>query len=249
MRAEQDKFIAMFSVCGRVGEAARRAQINRDAHYRWLRDDPAYAERFRESLTKVVQVLEDYAVESATVGIKSLIIQHGEVVKDKKGEPIYEYKRDPATLRFLLQAYDRARFGEVKVTQLDLKDWDGDISKLSDEQLDRFLIEIEKRQALMQAQQQAALPPASEAVIEAEVVPVVPERLEGDPSHESADLISTLCDRSTGYRCSPADACTRRVGIIEDENRVHRHFEQSPSGPKGATHSFGLRSIHNVICR
>jgi hypothetical protein len=40
---------------------------------------------------------------------------------------------------------------------LDLKDWDGDISRLSDEQLDKFLVEIEKRAAL-QMQQQAALP-------------------------------------------------------------------------------------------
>jgi hypothetical protein len=42
----------------------------------------------------------------------------------------------------------------------------GDLSRLSDEQLEKFLIEIEKRAAL-QIQQQAALPPAGEAVIEA----------------------------------------------------------------------------------
>jgi hypothetical protein len=126
----------------------------------------------------VVQVLEDYAVESATVGIKSVIIRNGKVVTDKKGDPIYEYKRDPATLRFLLQAYDRARFGEVKIIQLDLKDWDGDISKLSDDQLDKFLIEIEKRQALMAAQkQQAALPPA-------QVIEAVAEEVKDDGPEE-----------------------------------------------------------------
>ena len=47
-----------------------------------------------------------------------------------------------------------------------LKDWDGDISRLSDEQLEKFLVESDKR-AKLQAQQRAALPPASEAVIEA----------------------------------------------------------------------------------
>jgi hypothetical protein len=68
---------------------------------------------------------------------------------------------------FMLKSLRPEKYKDHKTIHLDLKDWDGDISKLSDDQLDKFLIEIEKRQALMAAQKQAALPPASEAVIEA----------------------------------------------------------------------------------
>jgi hypothetical protein len=67
---------------------------------------------------------------------------------------------------FMLKSLRPEKYKDLKTIHLDLKDWDGDISRLSDEQLDKFLIEIEKRAGL-QAQRQAALPPASEAVIEA----------------------------------------------------------------------------------
>jgi hypothetical protein len=67
----------------------------------------------------------------------------------------------------MLKSLRPEKYKDRQMVQLDLKDWDGDISRLSDEQLEKFLIEIEKRAQLQAAQQQAALPPASEAVIEA----------------------------------------------------------------------------------
>ena len=49
---------------------------------------------------------------------------------------------------FMLQSLRPEKYKDRRMVQLDLKDWDGDISRLSDEQLDKFLIEIEKRAAL-----------------------------------------------------------------------------------------------------
>ena len=67
---------------------------------------------------------------------------------------------------FMLKSLRPEKYKDRRIVELDLKDWDGDLSRLSGEQLDKFLIEIEKR-ATLQVQQQAALPPASEAMIEA----------------------------------------------------------------------------------
>jgi hypothetical protein len=74
---------------------------------------------------------------------------------------------------FLLKGLRPDKCKDLKTIHLDLKDWDGDISRLSDEQLDKALVEIEKR-AAVQMQQQAALPPAGEAVIEATAEDISP---------------------------------------------------------------------------
>jgi hypothetical protein len=62
----------------------------------------------------------------------------------------------------LLQAYDRERFGERHVVEVDFTRWDGDVSKLSDKTLDQLLEKLRQKQA---ADRGLPLPP-SEAVIE-----------------------------------------------------------------------------------
>jgi hypothetical protein len=82
------------------------------------------------------------------------------------GQPYFEHRHSDSLLRFLLRAYDPERFGNRPVVELNLKDWDGDISKLTDEQFAKLYETIEKRELQRLAQQQAQLPAAGQALIE-----------------------------------------------------------------------------------
>jgi hypothetical protein len=67
-RKRQDAFRAAYEACGSITTAAKAAKITREAHYFWLRTDPAYAAAFRESQMIAADTLQDEAVRRATEG-------------------------------------------------------------------------------------------------------------------------------------------------------------------------------------
>lgn len=74
----QAAFLAAFSGCGRVSRAAEIAEICRDDHYRWMKDDPTYPERFEATRQKAIGFLEDVAIKRATEGWLEPVFYKGE---------------------------------------------------------------------------------------------------------------------------------------------------------------------------
>lgn len=71
-------FLAAYSECCRVGEAAKLAGIDRDRHYEWLRDDSDYRDTFEATKELVCQQLEDEAVRRAREGVDEPVFYQGE---------------------------------------------------------------------------------------------------------------------------------------------------------------------------
>jgi hypothetical protein len=66
-------FLAAYSICGSLTQAAKRAKIERRIHYHWLRD-PDYAEAFAEAREQAGDALEDEAMRRAHAGSDTLVI-------------------------------------------------------------------------------------------------------------------------------------------------------------------------------
>jgi hypothetical protein len=62
------EFLAAYASTCSVQRAANAAGVDRQMHYRWLKSDPSYKERFAAAGELAVQYLEDVAVERATIG-------------------------------------------------------------------------------------------------------------------------------------------------------------------------------------
>jgi len=76
----QSRFLAAFGACASVLQAARWAKINRQCHYNWLKEDPTYAERFRQATDRAAQSLEDEATRRAHEGIRKAVRYKGKIV-------------------------------------------------------------------------------------------------------------------------------------------------------------------------
>lgn len=93
--SRQSAFLAAFSVSGRVAHAAKASRQERDLHYRWMKDDPAYPALFAEAKARAVTAWEDEAVRRATEGVFEPNTYQGEFVYPVKG-----YEVDPETGKF-----------------------------------------------------------------------------------------------------------------------------------------------------
>jgi hypothetical protein len=169
MKARQERFLVAFANCGRIVEACRRAGVGRDAHYSWQRSDPTYPERFKEAVAKTIAVLEDKAMELAVAGVSRPELHNGRPVYIG-GSKLYRREYNSQMIRFLLTAMNREKYGDRKVIELNFKDWDGDISKLSEGAI-RGIIEILRKQAALEeaeAAQRNAIPAMAERVHDTE---------------------------------------------------------------------------------
>lgn len=45
----QSRFLAAFAACGSIERASRSAQVHRQTHYFWMREDLTYPRRFKET--------------------------------------------------------------------------------------------------------------------------------------------------------------------------------------------------------
>lgn len=113
-------FLAAFSRCGSISQAAKRAKVDRRTHYNWLRQDPGYREAFQHATIEAGDALEDKLSEMAHAGNVTAAI-------------------------FLLKGIRPEKYKDRRPIELDLKDWDGDVSKLSDEQFAKFCETIAER--------------------------------------------------------------------------------------------------------
>ena len=83
--SRQSAFLAAFGVSGRVSKAAKACKIERNMHYRWMADDPAYPALFADAKARAVQAWEDEAVRRANEGVFEPTTHQGAFVYPVKG--------------------------------------------------------------------------------------------------------------------------------------------------------------------
>ena len=71
---KQELFLKAFSKCGNVSMAARQVKISKTDHYRWLKDDATYGERFYEAKECAIEYLEELLLREAEKGQIAAII-------------------------------------------------------------------------------------------------------------------------------------------------------------------------------
>ena len=90
-RASQGKFLAaLVHTGGSIVSAAAAAGIDRSLHYIWLREDPAYPERFATAWDQAMDTLEAEAARRAFEGVAEPVFHAGkrvlDVAVDEKGQ-------------------------------------------------------------------------------------------------------------------------------------------------------------------
>jgi len=76
----QARFLAAFSACCSITQAARWAKLTKQAHYCWIKDDPTYLPRFKAAQERAGWALHDEAVRRAAEGVKKAVWYKGKVV-------------------------------------------------------------------------------------------------------------------------------------------------------------------------
>ena len=171
MDANQWHFLEIYRHCGVVQEAPRRANLNHSAHDYWMRHDPTYPDRFEEADRACTRMLEDVAFRIARDGVPKVVLYEGKPVT-VDGKRLYEVKYETRLLMKLLAARDREKYGEYKVVEVNWKDWDGDVSKLSPNAVKGLLVVLRQEAARQEAAREAARQPvkALPAAVKQELV-------------------------------------------------------------------------------
>jgi hypothetical protein len=130
----QSRFLAAFAACGSIERASRSAQVHRQTHYFWMREDLTYPRRFKEAEVQAARALEDEAVRRAREGIRKPVLHRGKQVY-VQGEPLFTTEYSDSLLMFLLKASNPERFRE-RLEQTNLLDIDPD--KVPPELLDKI---------------------------------------------------------------------------------------------------------------
>ena len=110
----------------------------------------------------MVRILGDVAFRIARDGLAKLVLHEGKpVIVD--GKKLYEVKYETRLLMKLLAGRDREKYGDVKVIEVNWKDWDGDVSKLSPGAV-RGLLDVLRKEAARQEAEAAARQAARQPV-------------------------------------------------------------------------------------
>ena len=70
-------FLAAFSTCGNISEAAKLADVERRTHYRWLAKDAAYVKAFDDATEQASDALEQEARRRAVDGVDEPVFYQG----------------------------------------------------------------------------------------------------------------------------------------------------------------------------
>jgi hypothetical protein len=153
--------LEIYRHCGIVQEALRRTRLNHSAHDYWMRHDPTYPDRFEEADRACTRMLEDRAFKNARDGMAKLALHDGKPVL-VEGKKLYDVTYDNRLIMKLLAGRNREKYGEVKLVEVNWKDWDGDVSKLSPNAV-KGLLAVLRREAARQEAEAAARQASSPA--------------------------------------------------------------------------------------
>lgn len=79
IKNRKNSFLAAFSECGNITKAAEIAGLDRSRHYDWLKNDPEYAERFKDAEEQATERLESEARRRAVQGVEKPVFYQGQV--------------------------------------------------------------------------------------------------------------------------------------------------------------------------
>lgn len=105
LRLKKAQFLEVFPTEGTVTHAAQKVGVDRSAHYRWLKEDPAYAAAFAEAEVKALDGLEREARRRAIEGTEKPVYQGGKLIGT-----IREYS--DTLLIFLMKGANPSRYRE-----------------------------------------------------------------------------------------------------------------------------------------
>jgi hypothetical protein len=109
MTRNQRAFLAAFRETCSKTKAAQSAGIQRQMHYRWMKEDQQYAEAFDAAQEQAIAVLEDEAIRRSVDGVREPIFWKGV-------ECGYKLVYSDGLLQFMLKAARPDRYRE-RVTQ------------------------------------------------------------------------------------------------------------------------------------
>lgn len=98
--------VAYEATGGSILAVQTATRISTANHYRWMREDPIYAEVFAQQHEKSTQILISEAIARATQGSAEPIMYQGKQVMDADGNPMYKYYKSDSLLMFLLKHRD-----------------------------------------------------------------------------------------------------------------------------------------------
>ncbi len=119
--------------CGSIRCSCCKAKVSPEMHSIWLRTDPAYKKLFKEVQR---QTAEDEAVRRACEGVRKPVWYRGKIVS-------YKIEYSDRLLIALLKAYNPEKFGDHNVQV----EWDGDLNKLTEEQMKKMFKSIDAARA------------------------------------------------------------------------------------------------------
>jgi len=115
-RARQNSFLAAYSECANVKDAAGKAKIYRRTHYDWLENDPTYRPRFEAVRERATQALEDEAVRRAVKGVERKLYHQGRLIRSGgKVQTVTEYSDN--LLITLLKKFAPDKYRERTTTE------------------------------------------------------------------------------------------------------------------------------------
>jgi len=107
-------------------------------------------------------MLEDRAFKNARDGLAKLVLHNGKPVL-VEGKKLYEVTYDNRLIMKLLAGRNREKYGEVKLVEVNWKDWDGDVSKLSPNAV-KGLLAVLRQEATRQVAEETACQAARQPV-------------------------------------------------------------------------------------
>jgi hypothetical protein len=101
----QRAFLAAYAETGVLKNAAKAAGVTRVNHCRWMKEDPAYAEKFEQLFEQVCERFEAEAIRRAVDGYQDPVYQAGKLVG-------YRLKYSDTLLMFMLKAMRPEKYRE-----------------------------------------------------------------------------------------------------------------------------------------
>jgi len=127
-KVKQDAFLAAYAETAHVQASCDHAEIGKTTHYRWLRTDEEYAERFEAVQRVAVNVLAEEAQRRAIHGVRKMKFHQGipcmvpafdedgtrKIGEDgeEAWEPYIEHDYSDTLLMFLMKAAHPAKYND-----------------------------------------------------------------------------------------------------------------------------------------
>ena len=113
VRIHQKAFLAAYKVCGTLTHAAKAAHVGIHSHYRWLENDPQYAEQFDEAKAAYCDLIRKEIARRAIEGVPKYRFYRGRPIIDPRtGKPYYECEYSDQLLLALAKSRMPSEFRE-----------------------------------------------------------------------------------------------------------------------------------------